>query len=150
MPALVMVDDPAYQGKGPPPQIPRSWAMRKLAEAGVSIRDIATRYGVPYQRAYNAVNFRTAAELAALQPESADLQPAARSKSAAPDELPAAAPKRRPGPKIKTHTRAELKSFSIRQLKDAITNKGLEPNTQYAKDLEAELDAREPGWWDNL
>lgn len=164
MPSLVMVDDPLYQGSAPAPQLPRTWAMRKLHfEGGVSVGEVARRYGVPYQRAYNAIKSADP-QSAALSNSPATLQPAGRSKPAALTESAAAAsaarpdspaaqdePRRtRPGPKLKTHTRAELKSWSITELKLAVRNKGLVAGSPYAVALEAELDSREPGWWDKL
>ncbi len=59
------VDDPDYEGKGTPPQIGRSAAMRKFSSRGISTKAIARFYGVPYQTAYLAVRVksRTVAEL---------------------------------------------------------------------------------------
>lgn len=54
--SIIMVVDPTYKGRGTPPQLPRSWAMRKLYESGMSVGDIGRYYGVPYAAAYRAVN----------------------------------------------------------------------------------------------
>lgn len=156
MPALVMVDDPRYKGATPAPQIPRTWAMRRLFEDGMAIGDIARTYGVPYQRAYNAVNSappaaaaRTpAASAAAAAKSSAVRKPDSAAAHSASDQP--ADRKKRPGPKPKEHTRAQLKQMTTPQLKAAVKAKDLTLDSQYGQDLAAELDAREPGWWDNL
>lgn len=70
MPTFVLVDDPLYRGQPPVPQILRSWAMRKLAEAGMDTGDIARYYEVPYATAYKAV-----------KPKASDIVPGADSPS---------------------------------------------------------------------
>lgn len=54
--SLIMVDDPDFKGKGPAPQLPRSWAMRKLFKQGVSVGDIGRRYDVSYALAWKSIN----------------------------------------------------------------------------------------------
>lgn len=53
---ITLVPDPVFKGKGDPPQIVRTWAMRKLYESGMSVGDVARYYGLPYAAAYRAIN----------------------------------------------------------------------------------------------
>ena len=56
MSTIVLVDDPTFKGTGQAPQLIRTWAMRKLFEAGMEVGEIARKYGVPYAAAYRAIN----------------------------------------------------------------------------------------------
>lgn len=64
MPNYVLVPDPLYKGEPPAPKMIRSWAMRKLYDAGMPIADIARRYDVPYARAYKSIHYHQTEGLA--------------------------------------------------------------------------------------
>jgi len=55
MSRITLVPDPTWKGKTPAPLMVRADAMRKLAKAGLPVKDIAVHFKVPYSLAYKAV-----------------------------------------------------------------------------------------------
>lgn len=56
MAAIVLVPDPTWQGKGEAPLMIRTYAMRKLFEAGKTVSEVALHFDTTYHNAYKAIN----------------------------------------------------------------------------------------------
>lgn len=121
--SIIMVPDPLWTGKGEAPGVIRSWAMRALAKQGMEVGDIARKYGVPYARAYRAVN-------------------PPRQRGSSPNSK---ATKPLTASRLKDLTKPQLIKIATQQIKAGDT--ATRTRVQSAVD---ELDRRDPTWLDNL
>lgn len=150
MSRYVLVDDPFWSGSGPAPKTHRSWAMRRLFESGMSVGDIAKRYGVKYGQAYKGIHPEAANSPArrGVAPKQSRVTPAKPSRTS-PAKTSKRPPEARGGRPAKERTAAELKTMTKSQLIQIVTAKGLKPGP-YADRVEAALDTRFPGWVDSI
>lgn len=118
--AYVLVDDPLHSGRGPAPQILRTWAMRKLFDAGgVTVGDVARRYDVPYSAAYRAIN---------------------------PERKPAPARSGAASKRDRILDPELIKSVKTSELKKIVRRKGASLSDPRDAAAYAELERRDPKW----
>ena len=140
----VLVDDPTYKGKPPAPKILRTWAMRLCAQSGMSVSEIAKKYGVPYTAAYRAVHD---------DPQSSEAAKAAKPPKPKPKpEKPSAKPamkRPRREPKVDPVLDPKLiQAIKTSELKRIVYKKGTPLDDPRANAAADELDRRDPHWND--